>query len=134
MRISDWSSDVCSSDLFSYFPIGCAGRHPADPALCRKQDAHRGELPTPVERSSLTYAHVSLAAHARLTQHNRGQASAQPGAQRTGTLHGNVRWRVRMMAPRTTIARRIVADYGSKVQPEPGALSDNHKFTRVRKR
>src|SRR3546814_10218190 len=58
-----WPSRV---SRFSYFPIGCAGRHPADPALCRKQDAHRGELPTPVERSSLTYAHVSLAAHARL--------------------------------------------------------------------
>src|SRR3546814_16538813 len=26
MRISDWSSDVCSSDLFTYIPVGFEGR------------------------------------------------------------------------------------------------------------
>src|SRR3546814_17155444 len=36
MRISDWSSDVCSSDLLYFAPKACRPRRATDRRLCRK--------------------------------------------------------------------------------------------------
>src|SRR3546814_7905383 len=47
MRISDWSSDVCSSDLFTYIPVGFEGRSAVvNPALGSALLANAGQQTT----------------------------------------------------------------------------------------
>src|SRR3546814_15455946 len=48
MRISDWSSDVCSSDLASRSPAPCCAEAHADIGLERVAD--RADQPEPAER------------------------------------------------------------------------------------
>src|SRR3546814_18011742 len=42
MRISDWSSDVCSSDLVEVFAEQALAHHLAQVAMSRRDDAHVG--------------------------------------------------------------------------------------------
>src|SRR3546814_4598725 len=47
MRISDWSSDVCSSDLGHEIDKAAAGRDDADPARAQRRDADVAALLNP---------------------------------------------------------------------------------------
>src|SRR3546814_12455018 len=80
MRISDWSSDVCSSDLLCRLPSGdiARGARGADATAGRRIDGARDRPRLPVERGGDRGAH-----HAREASDRQGRSGVR-GAPRTG--------------------------------------------------
>src|SRR3546814_8506082 len=76
MRISDWSSDVCSSDLFALFAL----YHPLSVVLTLRGADHRHLQRRP------TFDHESVRNGAKLSQ------TAQPTIEVTGDDGPGLRW------------------------------------------
>src|SRR3546814_3083510 len=103
MRISDWSSDVCSSDLFG------------------RTLTQRGyELRTRNANAAHALAHAMYEAGGS-EDAERLIAGWLPGYDRAGTLHGHIAWHAALVALERGDAGRALEIYASHVQPSVSA-------------
>src|SRR3546814_6121925 len=85
MRISDWSSDVCSSDLLVVLALHHQPRHGRQldavevPAPCRRRDA---DQQVGLERRGRAQRHIGAEAEAGQPQRVAGPLFAYPGGHR----------------------------------------------------
>src|SRR3546814_10069284 len=103
MRISDWSSDVCSSDLTAFYPDLLDERFVSNFAVYHQR------------YSTNTFPTWHLAQPFRVIAHN-GEIN---------TLKGNVNW---MKAHETRMATPVYGDFMTDIKPviQPGEIGRAH--------
>src|SRR3546814_6172472 len=123
MRISDWSSDVCSSDLLRADAAEATDTHGREVLRYRAEGAYRARQ----ARAAMEWLHAGrdrVSARLRRAEHLRSRVLARHNADPAGVPAGQPQALKRCCPPRAT-ASRIIPPVGHDSAHRAHGIADN---------